>query len=192
MGHFYDINGNPRYEAGLKQAREENLLPSVTTIDKVISNEGINQYLINQAIDSALTLPKLETESLDDFKKRVKVDMKQHSRKAAVFGNVVHKLLERWVSGKPLFFKGNRTDVWIAFNSAKSHLETLDLTFSLTEKVLVNKSMGYAGKADLINLDVIIDYKTQWIITQGCLKVAKGKRKQKLISMILGVDSLRL
>jgi hypothetical protein len=177
--HWYRKDGTTAYGATLKEARENGYLPSVTTVDKVIANEGLEQWKIRQAIMSALTLERVndifEYEADADYINRILTDSRQQARKAAKLGNVIHKLAERYISGKPLFFKGVRNDVWTLFKPLQNWIDHLGLNGE-AETVLVGD--GYAGKADYIDYDVIVDFKTTTVAPcdikkDGTIKKAK-------------------
>ena len=48
----------------------------------------------------ALTLPRIEGESLDDFKTRILLDSKDQGQKAAQLGTAIHASLDKAYSGK--------------------------------------------------------------------------------------------
>ena len=192
MGHWYTVLGEMRYDAGLRDARRDHLLPSITTIDKVIANPGLDVYKQRQVLMSSLTMIRGENESDDDFIRRVMDDSRQHARKASQLGSVVHKLIERYIMGKPLFFHGQREDVWKIFKPVRDWIDAnimlLDYGFMTNygaEVVLVNH-LGYAGKADYYGKlkngrNVIIDWKTTFI-KPGDIKKDGDLRKSKYYS----------
>jgi len=188
MTHWYKKDGTTAYGATLKEAREMGYLPSVTTIDKVIANEGLEQWKIRQAVMAALTLErdywyeysdnmlKVQLcESDSDYITRILDDSRQQARKAAKLGSVIHKLAERYITGRPLFFKGLRSDVWTLFEPLRLWLEERRLC-GYAELVLT--SDYYAGKADYIDTDMIMDFKTTFMTANdvkkdGTIKKAK-------------------
>ena len=175
MTHFYTKDGQTAYGARLKEAREMGYLPSVTTIDKVIANEGLEQWKIRQGILAALTMPKDDNEPDADYIARILDDSRQQARKAAKLGSVIHKLAERYISGKPLFFKGMRSDVWTLFEPLRKWIVDCGLK-GVAEVVLIGD--GYAGKADYTDWGIIADYKTTFMTADnvkkdGTIKKAK-------------------
>lgn len=170
MRHLYDNQGNPKHGTPIKEAIEKGYNASITTVQKIEANIGLETYYINQAIECALTLPTIENETSQDFIKRVKDDAKQHSRNAAKLGTVIHHLAERYIKGKPLFYTGYRKDVWSIFNGLKIWIDENIFNFEKLEieKVYVNHQEKYAGKADLVIYHTdgtfsIIDFKSQAI-----------------------------
>lgn len=108
--HWYDRSGKPVYQVAgadgrmispdLRHARKLGLLPGVTGVLKVQSAPGLVNWMLDQALLSALTLPRVEGESLDDFKARAKRDSSETGRKAADRGSELHTALELAVCGK--------------------------------------------------------------------------------------------
>ncbi len=203
MSHWYTNLGENRYDSGLREARENNYLPSVTTIDKVIGNPGLEIWKSQQVLLSSLTMTRGEDESDKDFVFRVMTDSRQQARKAAQLGNVIHKLAERYIMGKSLFYHGLREDVWIIFDQVKTwideHLEVPDSGFindEGAEKVLVNQKYGYAGKADFYgwkkpNIPVIIDWKTTFIKQSDVKKNGELKKAKYYPSWLRQLAALQ-
>lgn len=160
--HWYDKHGNPRYDADMRTARKEGLLPSVTSIDNVIAAPGIEEYKIKQMFIAAQDVPMERDEPSRLYYNRVKAASKQHARNAAKLGTVIHRLIERYLTGKPLFFKGQRKDVWSIFDIAKRWIDENITEIEEVESVVV--APAYAGKADCIckvnGKPAIIDWKT--------------------------------
>jgi hypothetical protein len=110
--HWYDRSGKPVYEVpgadgrpvtpDIRHARKLGLLPGVTGVLKVQSAPGLVNWMVDQALMAALTLPRVEGESLDAFKERAKRDSGETGRKAADRGSELHTALELAVQHKPL------------------------------------------------------------------------------------------
>ncbi len=68
-GHWYAADGSPAYRiigkngkernTTVKDARERNLVPSVTTVLGLVAKPGLNTWLQQQVLLAALTLPGL-------------------------------------------------------------------------------------------------------------------------------------
>src|SRR5690606_18937040 len=95
-GHWYREDGTPEFDADLRRARKEGLLPSSTTILKTLPKPALDTWKQTQAILAALTLPRLEGEDLDSFAQRVVKDMNQATSVAANFGTNIHAEIERF------------------------------------------------------------------------------------------------
>lgn len=167
--HWYTLKGEPAYtrttKAGgirnttLADAKKEGLLPSVTTILKVLAKPELENWKQEQAIMSALTLPRNEGESLEDFAKRVVTDMNEQSRSAADFGTTIHNVLENYFKDGTVLEKYSKL-----IEDVQSFLDQMGWTIHKVEGVAIGK--GYAGKFDLVCKDKegkywIVDYKTQ-------------------------------
>lgn len=84
----------------LTDARKLGLLPSVTTILDVLSKGNLISWMLSQAIQSALTLPRNPDESLDDFAKRVVKDMDEQRDNAAEKGKAIEEAIRLWSIGE--------------------------------------------------------------------------------------------
>ena len=93
-GHWYTADGEPAYtversdgkgyrNTTLRDAKKLGLLPSVTTILSLAAKPLLQNWLQQQAILAALTLPRNEGESEDDYLDRVMQDSKAQGRQAA-------------------------------------------------------------------------------------------------------------
>ncbi len=92
-GHWYDQDGNPAYtivgangserNTTLRDARKLNLVPSVTTIIGIAAKPALENWKVDQAILAATTLEQHNSETLDEFRSRIKWKSKQEGKKAA-------------------------------------------------------------------------------------------------------------
>lgn len=159
---WYRGDGTPVYGATLREARKENLLPRVTNILRIINKEELVDWRIEQGILAAVTLPRQEQESIDDWVKRVVTDSKQQARDAADWGTAFHELIESHMRGNqvtptppfaPMFER------WLDWFGATGYKAVA------LEEVVVNNAFGYAGRMDhLLQLNgeiVISDTKTR-------------------------------
>lgn len=104
--HWYKTDGSPFYTMAGTNGKERSvtlrdakklggIVPSVTTILKECYKPGLEMYKIDQAIMSALTLPRMGGELEADWVKRVKMDAKEHSRIRAEEGTAIHGYVQR-------------------------------------------------------------------------------------------------
>lgn len=167
-GHWYSPDGSPAYEitgangkvrpVTLRDARKLNLYPSVTTILNVAAKPQLEQWKVRQGILSALTLPRLDGETDDDYAVRALKDSKEQSIKAAQRGTLMHEMIERHFLGRVIDaeFRPFVEPVigWLneSFPGANWSAER-----SFSHK------MGFGGKVDLFseNPAVVIDFKTK-------------------------------
>jgi hypothetical protein len=186
-GHYYKTDGTavhqvPKVSKGggmrpttIADARKLGLLPSVTTILSVMAKPGLDRYKQEAAILAALTLPRHEGESLDDFAARVVVDAKEKQREAMRIGTAVHDAAENYL------LRGSTpadTQIIALFAPVKRWLDENVTKVYVVEKVLVNTVEGFAGTVDLIcelkgvEGVTVLDFKTQ-----GVKKDDKGRWK---------------
>ena len=168
-GHWYDRQGRQvetvpgangqSVKPDLRHARKFGLLPGVTSVLKVQSAPGLVNWMIDQALMSALTLPRVEGESLDDFKKRAQRDSQEQGNKARDKGSELHTALELAVQGKPF------DRAWL------KHVEAVDTNLRFVgvdflagdaERSFAHP-LGYGGRNDWhsIKQGVLIDYKSK-------------------------------
>lgn len=159
--HWYDRDGKPAYtvigkngkerNTTLRDARELNLYPSVTTIIGVAAKPSLENWKIDQALLSALTLPQRQDESLDDFIKRAKADAREHSIKAAERGTEIHAQIEAGFNGKDS----------PAYQAVREELDALFPSKDWVAEGSFSCDLGFGGKIDLYGEDVFVDFKTK-------------------------------
>lgn len=102
-GHWYTKDGEPAYSTEgktgtrpttLRDARKLGLLPSVTTIIGQLSKAGLDTWKQQQVLLSALTLPRVATETEQEWLARVMKDSKETARKAAYRGTDIHAVIQ--------------------------------------------------------------------------------------------------
>lgn len=170
--HWYYTDGRPCYELPKKDgtgnktptladARKLNLLPSVTTILKVLHKEGLVNWMIEQACLAVLTTPRPAEEPIDAFVERVLKTERVQDQEAKVArdrGTEIHDALESLAKGAPV---SDEIALWVR--------PVWDRVLHLGKPIMAEISLvgtGYAGKTDLLieaeasHLEWIIDYKT--------------------------------
>lgn len=111
-GHWYLRDGTPCHQVvakstggmrnfNLRWDRKLGAVPSVTTILKIIDKPQLTDWLIEQAIMAALTMPKRDDEAEDDYLARIKQDSRQQVQDAAAEGTRIHCASEDHFGGKP-------------------------------------------------------------------------------------------
>lgn len=171
-GHYYTVTGEPAHfvpkksgggtrATNIADARKLGLLPSVTTILKILNKPALNEWLIKQAVMAVVTAPTLPGEKLDDKLVRVlevEKQQDQESQKARDTGTQIHEALELALNDKPWDHSLE------AFVNPVLQWRVATGNVVWTEKVLVGD--GYAGKADLLldnellNCLLMTDFKT--------------------------------
>ena len=165
-GHWYTQTGEPAYTIVGKNGNERNttladarkmaLVPSVTTILSVADKPALTAWKVDQALMAALTLPRVEGESLDDFKKGAAMDAKQQSIDAADEGTRIHGALESSYLGDG--WDSQYTSHVLSARQAIS--DVFGNQVWRAEKSFCSP-MGYGGKVDLHSDQVVIDFKTK-------------------------------
>jgi hypothetical protein len=170
-GHWYTKDGTPAYTTigktgeratTLRDARKLGLLPSVTTINGMLSKAGLDTWKQQQVLLAALTLPRQPNELEADWLARVMQDSKATGREAAERGTAIHAVIEAYfdqvyMPEKPLYLDAIDTALKDAFGNQ----------LWLSEKSF-GHPLGYGGKCDLMANSVngkgngfIVDFKTK-------------------------------
>lgn len=169
-GHWYDRDGKPAYtvigkngkerNTTLRDAREKNLVPSVTTILKVAAAPGLERWKQEQVLLAALTLPRGDGESESDWLTRVLEDSRETGRKAADAGTAIHAAIQMDYEGFgydeefEAHVLGTRAALEEGFGKREWHCE----------KSFAHPS-GFGGKVDMFAIDdpkgVVVDIKTK-------------------------------
>lgn len=157
MSHYYTKSGEPMHFVPKKDgsgtrpttiadARKLGLVPSVTTILKVLDRPALLEWKIKQAVYAVTTAPDRPGEGLDAKISRILDDSREQDQEAAQardLGTRIHDGLEMLFTGS-----GTPSDdmmPWIA--PAYEELASRGKLVA-AERVLVGP--GYAGRTDLI------------------------------------------
>lgn len=166
--HWYSRDGIPRYtiigsngkerNTTLRDARKEGLVPSVTTILKVASNPVLVQWMQKQILMAALTLPKVDGESEDEYIARIINDSKEHGRSAANVGTDIHNAVQS-------FYEGKSDNTYTEHR--KGCVRALQAHYGdvvwISERPFGHE-MGFGGKCDLHSPQgdgIVVDIKTK-------------------------------
>jgi len=165
-GHWYKSDGSPCYTTTgangktrpttLRDARKLNLYPSVTGIIRLAAAEGLQRWILQQAILSALTLPRIEGETSDAFMERVEVDRRAQTQQAADRGTQIHAAIEQ-------HYRKEAGDVqfmpWVA--AAVEEIDAICGPQVWKPERSFASSRGYGGKLDLHSGEWVLDIKTK-------------------------------
>lgn len=166
---FYEMRGkNGKMRApGIDDARELGLLVSISRIASMLPKPYLEAWKQEQAIISALTLPRLPNEPTDAFAKRVVEDMDKQGQAAREFGSRIHAQIETELLSHNIycseelvpFMTGVRQ--WIKKNVSK---------IIGVEQIVGDLKFGIGGKLDLLcelnmpgNPIGVVDFKTQGV-----------------------------
>lgn len=156
---FYTVVGSNGVErpATLRDARKEGAVPSVTTVTSIKPKPNLERWKRTQAILAALTLPRKEGESDEEFIKRIEEDAKAQAKAAADEGARIHDALEKAVNGEryPSFY-----DPHVEATLKKLHEIFPGVSDWVAEKSFCS-ALGYGGKVDLHSpsTGITVDYK---------------------------------
>jgi len=153
--HWYTLAGEPCYDVigkstgrprpvNLADARARNLLPSVTTILKVLHKEALVNWMIEQACLAVLTSPRQPGEKDDAFAKRILQVEKVQDQEGAIArdrGTQIHDEIANYFAGTPM---DGSVEKWIL--PAITKLEEYGTVIEV-EKCIVGP--GFAGCYDL-------------------------------------------
>jgi hypothetical protein len=162
--HYY-LRSSESCHGDLRSARKVGAFPSVTTILGAAgpSKQGLMNWKEEQAILSALSLPRNDGEADGDFAKRVVLDSRKEVEAAALRGTHVHSLAEIIINGEEPgeLVKGYEEH----YAGLKEWRECCVTKVHESESVLVNEAEGYAGRVDLIadihGVIEVVDFKTR-------------------------------
>jgi hypothetical protein len=173
--HWYFPDGTPLHDVpradgkgtrptSLRDARKLGLFPSVTNVLGVIANPGLSAWKMEQAILSALTLPRHEDESLDAFAARVVTDMSGEVKSAADRGSAVHAAIEGYAQGGWL---PEDKEIARLFEPARQWFDAEVTQVHSVEIATGHLEWGYAGRVDMVatlkstGRPTVVDFKTQ-------------------------------
>jgi hypothetical protein len=165
-GHWYAEDGSPAYEirgangllrpVTLRDARKHALVPGVSSILAMEAKPQLTKWMIEQALMSALTLPRLDGESDDAFIIRAREDSKQQAKKAAARGTAIHAAIQGSFEGKPVASE----DLPYVMPARNWIAQRYGLDGWMAEQSFASPR-GYGGKSDLTHptIPCVIDIK---------------------------------
>lgn len=154
--HYYTLSGEPCHTVpkkdgtgdrptNLADARKMNLVPSVTTILKLLHKEALVNWRIEQACLALMTAPRREGEEVDAFIRRVIHEEKQQDQEAQIArdkGIEIHDAIEAYFSGLQV---APEMDPWV-----RPVLDTLMEFGQKASSEIILVGDDYAGQADLL------------------------------------------
>jgi len=165
-GHWYDRTGSSQYtivgangkerNTTLRDARKFGYLPSVSAILKVAASPGLEKWKRDNLLMAALTLPKIEGETVDEFAERVEKDANDQATKARDLGTAIHASLENAFGQLGDYPADHEPYVVAVTDSLFNHFGHVSWS---AEKSFAS-ALGYGGKIDLHNDKIVIDFKT--------------------------------
>jgi len=165
--HWYTREGRPCYEVvaasglprptTLSDARKLALVPSVTTVLAVLAKDALTNWMVDQAIYAALTMPRIDGEAERDYIQRIRDDSRAQAKAAAEEGSRIHDACECYWQGRhyPHTYQPHVDAV----------CEELSRIFPGVDDWIAEKSFchasGFGGKVDLHSpsTGIVVDYK---------------------------------
>ena len=187
--NWYDRQGNPVWEIEgangkmrkphLGDARKLGLLPGSTGVMKVKAKPALENWKIDQALLSALTLPRIEGETEDKFMDRAKRDSMEQVREAAKRGKAIHAAIEGYFSGEPIkpefvpYVEGTKEEM-------KYRLGNDILKQPWVAESSFGCPLGYGGRPDLDCPVAVADFKCK-DFTEDSVREEIEKKRAALI-----------
>ncbi len=166
-GHWYAKDGSPVYTVKakdgsdrattLRDARKLDLVPSVTSIARILAKPALDDWKAKQVLLAALTLQRLPDEPDEAFCARVMLDSREQAKKAAERGSELHGAIEKAILGHPI------PDDWgthVAANFTACRNNGLDLSTGKPEHSFSHPD-GFGGKLDWHSESAIVDFKSK-------------------------------
>ena len=171
MSHWYDKEGNPRYEvegrngirpSTLRDARKHDWVPSVSTIwNDVVARPMLSKWMQTELMQALWT----EAHSADnlkrgggfpEFEKLARDRFNKKQQDVMGRGTLIHDQLEKYYTG---------VDVPVAYTTMceavdRKLTEVCGSNDWVAEKSFSHHS-GYGGKVDLHNDEWVVDFKTK-------------------------------
>jgi len=171
--HWYTRDGVPQYtvpskkdgsprNTTLRDARTMNLVPSVTTVLNVAAKPALTNWLQQQVLLAALTLPRRPDEPEKEYIDRIINDSKEQGRSAADAGTDIHASIQGFYENKST---GKHQESVNACDQAIT--QHFGYHKWVSERSFAH-DLGFGGKCDLFFRDgegvgegVVVDIKTK-------------------------------
>jgi len=167
MAHYYDSKTLECFDCDIRKARKEGLFPSVTTKLGILAKEGLTIWRIQQAVMSALTMPRKEDEPEEEYVKRIYKDADEQSKSASGLGTEFHTAAEKYFRKEEYSPSDERVrEMIVRLDKWAVDMEIVPL---VVEEVFVNHDLKLACRVDIVfrcfdgdvRKTVIADFKTQ-------------------------------
>lgn len=170
-GHWYTRDAAPKHMVGaakgglrpttLRDARKLELVPSVTSIFKILAKPGLERYKHMQLLLACEAHPRQDNESDADWMKRAQGYADQDVGEAAKLGSRIHDALDQSFDGVEC-----PEELKCYVTPTLEWLQDKGIVMGEREIVVVKNSEGYAGRVDAIatgkgGTNFILDFKTR-------------------------------
>jgi hypothetical protein len=171
--HFYSKTGEPQYTqkilsgpnkgkdrpTNLADARKFDLIPSITTINKVKAERMLTQYREKHLMKACYDYRPKQDEAADDYFDRILRAAREDSMEAAKLGTGYHDAFERMLKGG----EWDKADPKLVIANEWMQTNIEDVIW--LEESLVDLEIGVGGKADAFVVmrgkKTLLDWKTR-------------------------------
>lgn len=148
MPHCYDKDGNPHFDLAPRHAKEKGLYFSVTEIQKVEAQPGLEMWKTKVMLEEAYWNPAQDNEDEKQFAKRVRNALYGDDT-ASGLGTRIHDGIEH-VLGGTRKLQDLPAELIPYVEPAEEYFQMKGFVVKHLEKVVVNEEDGYAGMCDVI------------------------------------------
>lgn len=173
-------DGNGTRSTTLADARKVGAYPSVTNVLGILAKPALVAWQQEQAILSALTLPRIAGETDDAFAKRVVQDKDTQVEQAADLGTKIHDVCAEYALGAKAgdsAFRCDDKNVYELFRPFADWFDANVLEVGQVEAVVTSHAYGYAGRMDMTLKLKDIGWCVVDIKSQKVKRDAKGRAK---------------
>ena len=153
---------NPTRPTNIRDAKTFGLLPSVTSILKVISNDGIQRWKHRKIVEACFNRPPIGDESLEGYTDFILEKAFDEADDAAELGTKIHNCIE---SHLKLTEESFDQDIVNYAQGALGKVKELGIEVTQSEFITTNRHYGYAGTTDLAfrhgAITGILDFKSK-------------------------------
>jgi hypothetical protein len=170
--HWYKPDGDPAYNATLRDARKEQLYPSVTQIIGILAKPAIESWAVNLMSEVCYKhMPYLDDcdmmdETIEQYRQRIEPIYEAKRSEAAIRGSAIHDFAEAYI-------KGDITPIVEGFEQQCVKLsdwidENIESAIVEQPFAHVIDGMGYGGRIDSYGYfkdgrQFVLDFKTQGV-----------------------------
>ena len=131
----------------MRDVKENNWLPSVTTIISDIAAPDLSFWKEEQILKAAYEMPAIHAETYEEWTRSIRERATAGTVEAADFGTDVHALIEYMI--KEDWPKAADTQAYRAAEAGYVAFRALELKEVKSEAIEVNRAIGYAGTVDI-------------------------------------------
>jgi len=213
--HWYKPDGDPAYNATLRDARKEKLYPSVTQIIGILAKPAIESWAVNLMSETCWEnprellygpmspIPQL-TERLDAYRSRIEPIYNERRSEAAIRGSAIHDFAEAYIQHDPDI---NMVPGYEAQCEKLAQWIDANIESAIVEQPFAHviDGMGYGGRIDAYGYfrdgrQFVLDFKTQGVKAKPAyypewqyqLAAYYAWRNVNFRTMSLGVDGFSI